>query len=360
MSAQVLIIGGGVSGLRAAQLLQQKGISFRILEGGADFGGRVRTLFREETPLELGPSWFWPQENPRVTQLVNELSLPSFSQYTEGDVIIDNQGSLGRQSHRAIDPRIAYRLTEGSRSLTDALVRQLPAECLLRDHQVTHISDLKDGIEVKVKTPSGEEILRTEKVIMAMPLRLLEDSIIFSPALPEKIAHHFRETSTWMAGEAKFVALYQEPFWRKEGLSGTSFGNVGPLSETHDASHPNGRGALVGFCIPAPQQRAAMGEELVPLCLKQIARYFGPKALEPIEARVMDWSTEAMTATAKDGPLHEHPRYGLPAEATSLWQGTLRFAGTEAARGHGGYLEGALEAAEAAVDDMASCCGDER
>ncbi len=58
---------------------------------------------------------------------------------------------------------------------------------------------------------------------------------------------------------------------------------------------------------------------------------------------------QPLTSTSSDVPLFEHPAYGLPDEAHSLWNGRIRFAGTEAAPEHGGYLEGALEAAERAV-----------
>ena len=64
---------------------------------------------------------------------------------------------------------------------------------------------------------------------------------------------------------------------------------------------------------------------------------------------MMDWSAQPLASTPLDVPLFEHPEYGLPPETEYLWDGRLRFAGTEADREHGGYLEGALAAAEKAV-----------
>jgi monoamine oxidase len=123
----------------------------------------------------------------------------------------------------------------------------------------------------------------------------------------------------------------------------------GPLSECHDASLPNGPAALLGFLIPNAIERAALGESLTTRCLDQLARYFGPAAANPRETNFMDWSTEPLASTPRDVPLLEHPAYGLPAETRALWDGRLRFAGTETAPEHGGYMEGALEAAERAV-----------
>lgn len=48
--------------------------------------------------------------------------------------------------------------------------------------------------------------------------------------------------------------------------------------------------------------------------------------------------------------MYEHPHYSPPAGQTTIWDGIIHFAGTETASQHGGYLEGALNAAERAVD----------
>jgi monoamine oxidase len=63
-----------------------------------------------------------------------------------------------------------------------------------------------------------------------------------------------------------------------------------------------------------------------------------------------DWACERYTATLLDQqPMYEHPTYHPPADQTSIWDGAIRFAGTETADHHGGYMEGALDAGERAV-----------
>ena len=42
-SPDVLIVGAGLAGLCCARLLQEKGVSFQILEASDGIGGRVRT-----------------------------------------------------------------------------------------------------------------------------------------------------------------------------------------------------------------------------------------------------------------------------------------------------------------------------
>ena len=60
-----IVIGAGVAGLCAAQRLHAAGLSTLTLEARDKIGGRVETLGRGETALDLGASWVMgPQGNP--------------------------------------------------------------------------------------------------------------------------------------------------------------------------------------------------------------------------------------------------------------------------------------------------------
>ena len=66
-----------------------------------------------------------------------------------------------------------------------------------------------------------------------------------------------------------------------------------------------------------------------------------------------DWAYDTLTSTPTDRePLRTHPEYGLPDAMKGIWDGKLLFAGTEVAGRFGGYLEGALEAAETVLSDI--------
>ena len=353
MTTETLIIGAGLSGLYAGYLLHQEGREFRILESRETHGGRVRSETHAGIPIELGPSWFWPDTNPQMAALVEELKLPAFAHYNEGDILIDAAMGLQRQSHKALDPRRSMRLTKGSRSLTDGLRDALPEDALMSGHRVLSISRNEDQITVVAESAEGEQEFSAHSVIVAMPLRLVEKSLTFSPGLPAAVSSHFRETPTWMAGEAKFFALYETPFWREHQLSGTAFDRAGPLAEVHDASHPDGRGGLFGFFNLDAQQREALGDRLEEECVAQLVKFFGSQAAAPIATRFQDWSRESFTATELDGEQGSQRFLAPPFAANSLWDERLKFAGTEAAIKHGGYLEGALEAAESAVATLA-------
>jgi monoamine oxidase len=78
-----------------------------------------------------------------------------------------------------------------------------------------------------------------------------------------------------MAPHAKFFAMYERPFWRDAGLSGTAQSLVGPLAEMHDATTASGQSALMGFLGVDADMRASLGEAaLAKSCLQ-------PSATEP-------------------------------------------------------------------------------
>src|SRR5699024_7705917 len=59
-------------------------------------------------------------------------------------------------------------------------------------------------------------------------------------------------TQVWMVEMAKAVAVYPEPFWREQGLSGLVISHQGPFREIHDHSGPLGTpAALFGFAPSA-------------------------------------------------------------------------------------------------------------
>ena len=70
----VLIVGGGLSGLSTAHQLKKAGISYRILELAPRVGGRVRTgTYPEQVQAEVGLAEFW-DGNPAL-DIVKELGV---------------------------------------------------------------------------------------------------------------------------------------------------------------------------------------------------------------------------------------------------------------------------------------------
>lgn len=74
MRKSVVIIGGGISGLGAADALAKNGIPVTVLESKPRFGGRIFTLREGRWPIELGAE-FIHGRNPNLIRLIRAARL---------------------------------------------------------------------------------------------------------------------------------------------------------------------------------------------------------------------------------------------------------------------------------------------
>ncbi len=339
----MIIIGGGLSGLALADRLVREGRDWLLVEARDRFGGRITGLQHDGASFDLGPAWFWPGQ-PRIAALAKRFDIDIFEQYADGATCYENtDGSVQRVT---VSSAMAgsLRLAGGMQSLVDGLVAGLDPARLSLKTPVTAIAREENGIAVTIE--SGET-LTARHVVIAVPPRIAA-SISFDPPLPDAAQRALTTIPTWMGAMAKFVAVYERPFWREAGLSGDAMSRHGPMIEIHDASTMSGTpGALFGFLgIPA-MHRMTLADQLTDACLTQFGRLFGEAALTPVATHLADWAREPFTATEADHqPLAGHPAYGPPSALSDLWGGTLQFAVTETAPEHGGFTEGALAVAD--------------
>ena len=353
---QVAIIGGGLAGLDAARLLHQAGVDFILFEARDRLGGRILTVDAGGTPsgdgFDLGPSWFWPQVQPEIRALIADLRLGAFPQASQGDVVFERMSREPpqRYSGSGMDQG-SMRLVGGTAALLSALRRDLPEDRVWLSSPVRDVTLTDDGVSLTIARDTGQPLTRTaRKVIAALPPRLLEASVRFFPTQASETAWLWRETPTWMAPTAKFTALYDEPFWRTAGLSGTAQSLVGPLAEIHDASTASGQAALFGFLGVGAEQRAAHGlEALTEACLAQLVRIFGAQARTPRATLFKDWTADPLTATDRDLVAAGHPTPQTGPWVVGPWAERLALAGSETSPSEPGYLAGAVVAAEQAV-----------
>ncbi|WP_028784435.1 flavin monoamine oxidase family protein [Thalassobacillus devorans] len=361
MNEPIIIVGAGLSGLRTASLLVSQGIECKVLEARGRIGGRVLSESVVDRPelgkFDLGPTWFWPQHEPVISHLVKELELQTFVQHTEGAILFEQSQHQPVQRRRLPERAVerSDRLAGGVQSLIDAIAATLPDGTIELETRVTAIRmDERETISLEtLQADRRQESMRAEAVILALPPRIVARHIIFSPALPVKLTDSLLDKPTWMAGQAKAVAIYDRPFWRENDLSGQVMSWAGPLQEIHDASPETGCGALFGFFGMPATMRQKLGEEKIhKLVVDQLVRLFGPSAEKPISLLYKDWSSDADTAVADDStPLINFPDYGRP-ESAHAWDKRVIFAGTETSPAHGGHLEGALRSAERAYNEI--------
>lgn len=338
----ILIVGGGLSGLALAEALETQGRDYLLVEARPRFGGRIKTERVAGNGFDMGPAWFWPGQ-PRIAALIARLGLQKFDQFSDGILSFEDARGHVQRGQGMSSMEGSWRLVGGLDQLIDALAKRLPDHRKRLNAPVVSLAKSEDGISVTLK---GGEILQATQVVLALPPRVAAQ-FTFAPSLPGDTLRTMQGVATWMAGQAKAVAVYDTPFWRKDGLSGDAMSRAGPMVEIHDASPAEGGPfALFGF-IGVPPQARAHEKQLRAQLEAQLIRLFGPKAAAPRQLYIKDWAFDGYTSTQADhAPLYAHPSYGLPPVMTHLWDDMLHFAGTEVASSFGGYLEGALEAAE--------------
>lgn len=198
-------------------------------------------------------------------------------------------------------------------------------------------------------TCRGGVVARGRRVIVALA-PTLAGRIMYDPPLSGQ-----RDQLTQRMPQAsahKMFAVYDEPFWRADGLNGQLISDAGPARMTNDSCMPDGGGPgiLLGFLEgenarvegrwPAERRHEAFRDEL--------ARHFGPSAAKPeliVEGGWADKEWIRGCYNANPGPcgwIH----FG---EALSAPVGPVSWASTETAVEWSGYMEGAVEAGERAA-----------
>lgn len=343
----MVVVGAGVAGLTAAHALVSRGITVTVLEARQRVGGRVMTVpvaGDAEGHLDLGATWHW-DDQPLVGALAAEVGVASFPQPVTGRTVHErDDGSPPRlvDAPGAQSP-VALRFVDGAARLCEALAAFLPPGALEFENDVTDLTDDGDAVVVTVDTAEeGGVERRASHVVLAVPPRLALQNVRFRPDLPSDLVEAMRLTPTWMGEAIKCVAVYDSPFWRHAGLSGSAFSDVGPLAEVHDASGRDGHpAALWGFVALDADWRAMGPAERVPRVLEQLGRLFGPAGADPLEYSERDWSADPYTC--EDEHFHETPLpYGAQLLGQPHWDGRLVFAGSETVEEGGGHLEGAV------------------
>ena len=268
-----------------------------------------------------------------------ELSLLHFLFYIHSgggfDSLISTDG--GAQQHRIVGGsqliavRMAGRL--GDRVVLDAPVRRIVA----------------DGESVAV---IGDDVeVRAAHVIVAIP-PTLAGRIDYDPPLPgwrDQFTQRMPQGSV-----VKCMAVYDEPFWRRDGLSGQVTSTDGPVKVVFDNTPSSGgAGVLLGF-LEGEQARTlsrATDDERRAAVLACFARFFGPRAGRPVEYVDRSWAEERYSRGCYAG-------YLPPGVMTSLGFalrrpcGRIHWAGTETAETWCGYIDGAITSGERAARDV--------
>ena len=336
----ITILGGGLSGLTIAYLLKQKGIKARVLEARDRVGGRSYSLKSHDAVVDLGATWIWPHHH-HVGQLIEQLGVETYPQYETGYSLFEMPQEV--QVFQLQDSNFPKRFTHGAQEMSLKLAEKLDEGQLCLNARASKITRQDDHIEI---TLSNGETIKSKRLVLAIPPRVIGATMIFAPKLGESLRRAQQKTYTWMGNSAKAIITFLTPFWRERELSGFCFSEVGPLRELHDHS-PNDRrhGVIKGFFadwksfVGDPEERKAS-------VIQQLVRLYGSEAANHIDYHDYAWWQDDLSSVVNDRvPLKNHTWYGHQEFLKGTWDDMLYFAGTETALTQGGYLDGAVESA---------------
>ena len=218
---------------------------------------------------------------------------------------------------------------------------------VLLDSPVLTIDYTDDRVIV---TCRGGLVAAGRQVIVALS-PALAGRIMYDPPLPgvrDQLTQRMPHASAH-----KMFAIYDEPFWRPDGLNAQLISEVGPARMSNDSCLPDeagGPGIILAFLEgesarvagrwPAEQRHRALRAEL--------GRHFGRRAAEPQRIVERGWADREWTRgcyNSNMGPC------GLLHFGAALSEpiGPIKWAATETANAWSGYMEGAVEAGHRAA-----------
>jgi monoamine oxidase len=436
VATDVVVVGGGLSGLAAARALADGGREVVVLEARDRVGGRLLNMsLGDGVTVDLGGQWVG-SDHARVQRLATDLGIEIFPQHGAGRNLLDVGGK--RRRYRGTIPRVdprglwdlfvvrrrLHRLAQAvgaeepwaaeraaeldgeslgewcERNVRSKIARDLMGlagrtvwgeapDRLSMLHVLFYVA-AAGSFDKLIDTEGGAQQDRLDGGAQLLPLglaerlgdrvrlgapvrRIAQDGngvrvtadgieveaaraiVAVPPAIAAKIdldplppgrpqlAERLRPGAL-----TKCLAVYEEPFWRADGLSGEAVSDVGPVTLTFDSSPRDGSaGVLLGF-VGGPEARelAALppAERRAPV-LACFERLFGVRAAQPLEYAEQTWAEEEWSG---GGPTSNFGPGGWTECGPALREpsGRVHWAGTETATVWSGYMEGALQAGE--------------
>jgi monoamine oxidase len=281
--------------------------------------------------LQIGTEVVWAAQ-PEDVSLLDVL----FYIHSAGrlELLLDTEG--GAQQDRFVG---------GSQLVAIRLAEEPGADAVTYAAPVRRIEHGDGGVTLQA---DGGLTVRARQAIVALAPPLAS-RIVYDPPLS---GYRDQLTQRMPLGTvAKCMAVYDEPFWRADGLSGQGLSDVGPVKTTFDNTPPGGSpGVLLGFLegrqarelgrVPAEQRRAAV--------IDCFTRLFGPRAAKPERYVERLWAEEEFSRGCYGGnlPTGAWTAYG---EALRAPIGPIHWAGAEVAEVWSGYMDGAVRSGESAA-----------
>jgi monoamine oxidase len=202
-----------------------------------------------------------------------------------------------------------------------------------------------------VTVHSDDMVVRARRVIVAVPVAIASQ-IRYEPMLPmDRSFLHQRMPS---GAVMKIHAVYDEPFWRADGLAGQSLATNSAATMTIDACTDAGTPGVLCVITEGPMARrigALTESERREAVLAELALRFGDKAKSPIDYIEQIWSVERYSG----GGMLSHTPPGVLSEFGYTLRvpcGRVHWAGTETSPVMHGFIDGAVRSGERAAAEV--------
>jgi len=240
------------------------------------------------------------------------------------------------------------RLVGGAQQLAIRLAERLDSEVWL-GAPVRRVSQEGEGVRVESDRVSVE----ARRVIVAVSPTLAA-RIEYDPPLPGR-----RDQMTQRMPQGtivKCMAVYDEPFWRADGLSGQGLSDGGSINAIFDNSPREGSpGVLLGFLDGRAARRwaEAPADERRREVIGVFTRLFGPAAAKPVDYVEKAWARERWSRGCYSGAFGP---WGWSDFGPALREpvGAVHWAGTETATRWNGYMDGAITSGQRAAAEVAA------
>ncbi|VEU36789.1 unnamed protein product [Pseudo-nitzschia multistriata] len=364
----VIIVGGGLSGLMIARYLKNSTASWKLLEASSRIGGRLQNDVGSDGPsrnIDLGGAWVWPRHQRTIMAALVDSPL------------------LGIKTF--LQPGDDYRASETTRIVGGAVELAIK---IYEELQVTNNVQLKCPVvairknsdrSIAVELKSGE-VIRCRHAVLAVPPRILSEKVSFDPDLPNAKMAAMSQSETWMAGVTKVALVYKgsPSFWplivseadnivspRKrrpafQVYDGSPFSSLPSSTNTENDDKVS---VLTFFTLASLSNDTNDDDRLANDCAEQLCDSLSTEAIRKVpvldkyirsfdEFHVKRWPQEAyISHNTNPMTITPHPQ-PIPELAKSEWDGTLLFAGTETDQRSPGVMEGAVGAAFRVISEL--------
>lgn len=234
----------------------------------------------------------------------------------------------------------------GIGAISSAMVAEL-ADSLHLSQPVHRIEQDADGVTVR----ADRMTVRARCVVVAVPL-VIANQISYEPMLP--VDRTFLQQRVPSGAVFKINIVYDEPFWRADGLTGQSAAPNTPAPVTIEACTDRDRPGVMCVIVEGPLAREACRldeSERRAAVLAELVKRFGDKAASPEHYIEQNWTVERYSG----GGMIGHTGTGVLTEFGHALRepcGRIHWAGTESSAVMCGWIDGAIRSGERAAGEV--------